>query len=78
MTPDERTEAAARKWADAVNEAIEARVQLALALERDRQDAAIGELRAELDTAREQLRELQIGYRNHLAAWHGVALGVRA
>ena len=45
--PD-RLEAAAARWADTVAEAIAVRVELAVALERDRHDAELAEIREQL------------------------------
>lgn len=48
MTPDARLAHAAERFADTVAEAIAAQVERAVALERDRHDAALAELRHSL------------------------------
>lgn len=58
MTPDERLDAAAGRFADLIHEAISVRVKLALALERDRHDAEIAELRDEINTVAEGVAEV--------------------
>lgn len=68
VTPDERLEAAARKWADTVNAAIETRVQLALALERERHDADIDSLTRRVDNLTAEIDGLRAAYRN-LDSW---------
>ena len=50
MTADERLAASAERFADVVHEAIATRVRYALALEQDRRDAEIAELRDEILT----------------------------
>ena len=65
VNPADRLEAAAERFADTLNEAIVVRVQAALALERDRHDAELAELRGRVqyleDYARgSALREAQL------------------
>ena len=48
MTPDERLERAAERFAESVDEAVRVRVQVAWSLERDRLYAEIAELRDEV------------------------------
>lgn len=58
------------RYSDAIMEYVSLRVQQALALERDKHDEAIAELRDELLKVAQQVSDMRAAYSRHLSSFH--------